>query len=774
MPSYLSNRTWRVSKPESLRRHTSLPSASGGQIKAGHGAKVLAAKNQLENEDQRLDWTGKILPTVNVEGADDVISAIRHAKKTMFCELPSRAGMNSTQVAEVLNFQKNIPPVASLAHVHAIVSASSKTERQISELLATGELRKLRLVGRGNDVTGIGELLILTSDLKGMLEALSIDRDIVSSFLAVLREHPRVTAIPSSSLAARHVTALTRSGFLVSSTANRQKLESLGGSSLVAMTTVSRAHSGTFAAVGGNAAFENLGGVGLAKRTGSGRHTHSAELALSVPNIGVYARLLSEGRSHFMDLLNKFKYKEAPVYLLRERWDGGVDNEDSVSRAKRARALERVEAKRKELEVTVSRLRKSLRHWQTLELDYEGLREEFIRLDSAASEEQCLQVARDFKAETLDENDLKALIRDAIKQPSRRPQQLAHVLSKRVEYVARNVETARKQLETEQKNLNVILLAEDPDTQDEAGLPFGEIVEELDESGRVISGKVEHAGTRAADLMDVLEKAGVEGLKEKDGMITATKPTSAPQKATPTVAEKENPVSVSSPNDGAEEAAGLPKTSPEPAVQPETADQDVDSDTSSVSPFPTNDADTEEEAHLRREMINYNLDTMNAIMEELQKKLGLSGMKNLGPNPELADDVKREIDRLSATRPTAAEAARNAAIERAGSTVTEAAVVKDQAKPKKSEAKRKRVAFSDTLDIAPDSGTTRPDTKQLPSRPKPSQAEAKPVNDTVIERDSIDRISSEGLAPAPPLPSARPSKAKISHTYLAASGPSRD
>ncbi|RMZ87723.1 hypothetical protein DV736_g5049, partial [Chaetothyriales sp. CBS 134916] len=338
MPSYLSSRTWRVSKPESLRRHAASPSASGRQTKPGHGTKSSAVpKDKFQDEGERLHETGKILPTVNVEGANDVISAICHAKTTIFCELPPRAGMNSTQIAEVLNFQKNIPPVASLAHVHAIVSASSRTERQISELLASGELRKLRLVGRGNDVTGIGEVLILTSDLKAMLEGLSIERDVVSSFLAVLREHPRVTGIPSSSLTGSQVTALIRSGFLVSSTTTRRSVESLGGSSLVAMPTVSRAHSGTFAAVGGDAAFENLGGVGVAKRYDSPRKPGTIDLALSAPNIGVYARLLSEGRSHFMELLSKFKFKEAPLYLLRERWDGGVDNDDGVSTAKRTR-----------------------------------------------------------------------------------------------------------------------------------------------------------------------------------------------------------------------------------------------------------------------------------------------------------------------------------------------------------------------------------------------------------------------------------------------------
>jgi len=38
-----------------------------------------------------------------------------------------------------------------------------------------------------------------------------------------------------------------------------------------------------------------------------------------------------------MDILGKSKYREAPLYLLRERWDGAVDSDSRVSSAKRVR-----------------------------------------------------------------------------------------------------------------------------------------------------------------------------------------------------------------------------------------------------------------------------------------------------------------------------------------------------------------------------------------------------------------------------------------------------
>jgi Serine-threonine protein kinase 19 len=63
----------------------------------------------------------------------------------------------------------------------------------------------------------------------------------------------------------------------------------------------------------------------------------AAELTSSVPNMGAYLRLLNDARTHLVELLRKLKYRGAPLYLLRERWDGAVESDSSVSQAKRTR-----------------------------------------------------------------------------------------------------------------------------------------------------------------------------------------------------------------------------------------------------------------------------------------------------------------------------------------------------------------------------------------------------------------------------------------------------
>ncbi|KIW17842.1 hypothetical protein PV08_05037 [Exophiala spinifera] len=349
MPLYLTAaHSSRVSKPaqrstsnnSSTRRHSASPFANIPRTKASASrAKSLSETlDDGDDDEQWLETTGKVLPTLSVDGAKDVLSAMQHARATMFAALPDRAGMNSVRIAEVLNFQKNLPAIVSLAHVHAVVSASSKTERQLATLQAAGKVRKLRIAGRGNDISGTSEVLITMNDLQLLLEQSRVAAEVTSDFCNLLLRQPRATSIPAQALPASHVTALTRTGFLVSASLSGSRNLSLAGSSLVGMEKISRAASGTPNAVGGEAAFENLGGTGGAKRPTSGaQSTLGGDLTLSVPNLGPYLRLLNAGRAHLLELLGKSKYKEGPLYLLREKWDGAVDSDNRVSSAKRLR-----------------------------------------------------------------------------------------------------------------------------------------------------------------------------------------------------------------------------------------------------------------------------------------------------------------------------------------------------------------------------------------------------------------------------------------------------
>lgn len=94
----------------------------------------------------------------------NVEQAIRHVRTKMFDEMPERAGMNSTRIAEVLNLRRSLPPLASVAHIHTLLNAPTQVEREIVELLRSGRVRRLIIPGRGNDAAGLGDCLVLAED----------------------------------------------------------------------------------------------------------------------------------------------------------------------------------------------------------------------------------------------------------------------------------------------------------------------------------------------------------------------------------------------------------------------------------------------------------------------------------------------------------------------------------------------------------------------------------------------------------------------------------
>src|ERR1019366_2435477 len=71
-----------------------------------------------------------------------------------------------------------------------------------------------------------------------------------------------------------------------------------------------------------------------------------------------------------------------------------------------------------------------------------------------------------------------------------------------------------KQLLTAENKLAAAIVISTPDDLNEDGLPLTEIFEELDDNGNIISSRVSTPGSSKAQLLEVLEKAGVKDLKD--------------------------------------------------------------------------------------------------------------------------------------------------------------------------------------------------------------------------------------------------------------------
>lgn len=95
---------------------------------------------------------------------ENVVQAVHYAQQNMFEDIPARPGMNSTRIADVLNLRRSLPPLVSVAHVHTVLDAPTKVEKEIVGLVNDGRVRRLIVPGRGTDAAGLGDCLVLAED----------------------------------------------------------------------------------------------------------------------------------------------------------------------------------------------------------------------------------------------------------------------------------------------------------------------------------------------------------------------------------------------------------------------------------------------------------------------------------------------------------------------------------------------------------------------------------------------------------------------------------
>ncbi|KAL4925449.1 Stk19 family serine/threonine-protein kinase [Aspergillus undulatus] len=285
-------------------------------------------------DDHELDFDYGPLPDLGLSRhvpettpVDSVLAALKHVRDNMFDELPARAGMKSTRIAQVLNFRRSLPPLVSVAHVHTILDAPTKVEREIMQLATAGKIRRLIVPGRGNDAAGLGDCLVPSEDWEGLVRESKLAEALKEKFIAVLGRIGNTCAVPAAAFAASEYTALFRAGFLVTSSALAK-----GTSSVPSLPDLPTATPFIAASRSGSTIKPSSDSVELAST-----QFQTSTLYLSLPNTGPYLRLLGAGRDRLMKLLRKSASSETPLTLLRDRWDGAIESERSFSVAKRAR-----------------------------------------------------------------------------------------------------------------------------------------------------------------------------------------------------------------------------------------------------------------------------------------------------------------------------------------------------------------------------------------------------------------------------------------------------
>ncbi|KAJ5791662.1 uncharacterized protein N7518_008673 [Penicillium psychrosexuale] len=406
--------------------------------------------------------------------------------------------------------------------------------------------------------------------------------------------------------------------------------------------------------------------------------------------------------------------------------------------------LDALEEQRLALEENILQLQKSLYHWRTWEAEYDGLREEISNLEDDSGTEEFLAVALEFGGTLVDQKEMRTILGSQGVRRSRG--QVVDLLGRRIDYVQQNVATMEKRLLKAQNELDALVSNDQPLLQDGAEFPMQEIMEELDEDGNVVSSKINTPGNDASELLDVLKKAGVKDIPE----------TSGPEKTAETPVDTTlesvvgNPVSSKAAIQQNGSSSGDNTT-----IQPNGASlkffqpQSVVTAEDRMQPPVTDVNESAEEARLRREMLDYGINEVGAIvaelemdesgsdvsfdeeydydydeednedehgrshtrlpaeyhqqMMELEAKLNARGLMNMGKDIEtFPEEVQHEI-----------------------ATPAEVETSIKEKKPKK------RVAFADDLDIAP-----APTPPTIAERTSAVRAEPQVLADSIVERTS--------------------------------------
>lgn len=348
---YTAARSSRINPSNPLRRKSSespFKSLKKKRPSLSKRESTAAEDDEQETFHERLDDTGVIPPINPGLQLSGVLEVIQHVQQNMFSPMPDRAtGMSSTRIAEVLNFRVGLPPIVSIAHIHALSRSPTATEREISSLCSKAVLRRVHIPLRGSGASAAGEGVALTSEWTRILqEAADVPEQAKKKYGELMKANPTSLSISASSFTSEEAVALTRAGFLTTSSNAPTTVDrflsgaaaNLSNSALLP-SQIARAPSGSLAAIGGSDAFLGSGG-------GSGGR--SAKLAtgtvnFSLPNTGPYLQLLVSARTHLVSLLSKAspRYKEMPLASLDGRWNGGVPTGTVAEEARKERGDKR-------------------------------------------------------------------------------------------------------------------------------------------------------------------------------------------------------------------------------------------------------------------------------------------------------------------------------------------------------------------------------------------------------------------------------------------------
>lgn len=284
-----------------------------------------------------------------------------------------------------------------------------------------------------------------------------------------------------------------------------------------------------------------------------------------------------------------------------------------------------LENHRQLLEANIEKLKQSLRHWQIWEAEYEGLKEEILAAEIPPNRTQLVALAQSYEGELVNQKEVKEILGPK----TRTAAQVVNLLDRRIDYVEQNVLTVQKQITTAENKIAAAAVISTPDVRNEEGLPVTEIIEELDDEGNVIASRTSTPGSVRPQLLEVLQKAGIKNLSELEvpstpenshttsniprGNVSVSEENATPQS---TIKSVHFATDVNAMESDSEKSSSM-ATKLEEIMR--MAKQE-DENNSGPPVIPTNEPT--EDAALRREMLQYRMSEIGSVVAELDLEDG--------------------------------------------------------------------------------------------------------------------------------------------------------
>jgi unconventional prefoldin RPB5 interactor 1 len=252
-------------------------------------------------------------------------------------------------------------------------------------------------------------------------------------------------------------------------------------------------------------------------------------------------------------------------------------------------------------------------------------------------------MARGLECSLVKEKDIEELVcKDALSQRS--ANQVVDLISRRLDYVRTNCATVEKNLDTAEKKLAGVDVLLEPGMDNEEGEPMMDIEEELDEDGNEVASSVNQTGKAAAELLEVLQKAGIQKaeLEKQNATPVAAEPSETPsttrtakdETSTPIPTKPASSPSQSKPTPTKKKVYFAEKVEVEPSKPPISSANVPDEDhailrllerTGGVELGENGDLsdpvipedESPEDAELRRQMLQYGMSEVGQIVAEL-------------------------------------------------------------------------------------------------------------------------------------------------------------